>query len=78
MFPLQDTIPSRSVPLVTWTIIFINTIAFFYELSIPADERERFVSQSKAHGRTIIQKVSRTLQNWAFRSQVICLRMSTN
>ena len=44
MFPLQDTIPSRSVPLVTWTIIFINTIAFFYELSIPADELERFVS----------------------------------
>ena len=44
MFPLQDTIPSRSVPLVTWTIIFINTIAFFYELLIPADELERFVS----------------------------------
>jgi membrane associated rhomboid family serine protease len=44
MFPLQDTIPSRTVPLVTWTIILINTIAFFYELSIPADELERFVS----------------------------------
>ena len=44
MFPLQDTIPSRSVPWVTWTIIFINTIAFFYELLIPADELERFVS----------------------------------
>jgi membrane associated rhomboid family serine protease len=43
MFPLQDTIPSRGVPLVTWTIILINALAFFYELSLPPDELQRFV-----------------------------------
>ena len=44
MFPLQDTIPARGVPLVTWTIILINTVAFFFELSVPPVELERFVS----------------------------------
>jgi membrane associated rhomboid family serine protease len=43
MFPLQDTIPSRGVPLVTWTIILINALAFFYELSLPPDELQRFI-----------------------------------
>ena len=32
MFPLRDTIPSRSFPIVTFSIIIINSIVFGYEL----------------------------------------------
>ncbi len=34
MFPLKDTIRSRSFPLVTWGIIAANVLVFFYELSL--------------------------------------------
>ncbi len=34
MFPLRDTIPSRSFPLVTIFIIFLNSIIFIYEVSL--------------------------------------------
>ncbi|ABR30745.1 peptidase S54 [Thermosipho melanesiensis] len=32
MFPLYDTIPSRKKPYVTYFIIFINVLIFFYEI----------------------------------------------
>ncbi len=34
MFPLRDTIPSRTFPFVTISIIIINFFVFFYELSL--------------------------------------------
>jgi len=34
MFPLRDTIPSRTFPLVTIAIITVNTLVFLYELSL--------------------------------------------
>ncbi len=34
MIPIRDTIPSRTTPVVTWTLIFVNTAIFFYELSL--------------------------------------------
>jgi membrane associated rhomboid family serine protease len=34
MFPIQDSVPSRSVPLVTRALIFINVIVFFFELML--------------------------------------------
>ncbi len=34
MFPIKDTIRSRSFPLVTWLIIIANVLVFFYELSL--------------------------------------------
>lgn len=34
MIPLRDTQPSRSVPLVTIALIVLNTIVFFYEVSL--------------------------------------------
>ena len=40
MIPIQDTVQSRSVPLVTWAIILINALVFFWELSLPPAERE--------------------------------------
>jgi membrane associated rhomboid family serine protease len=43
MFPLQDTVQSRSVPIVTWIIILLNGVAFLYELALPVDQLERFL-----------------------------------
>jgi len=34
MLPLRDDIPSRTIPVVTVTIIILNALAFFYELSL--------------------------------------------
>jgi membrane associated rhomboid family serine protease len=43
MFPIRDTIPSRSAPVVTWSLIAVNTLVFVYELSLDPRELERFV-----------------------------------
>lgn len=37
MFPISDNIPSRRTPIVTYTLIFINCIVFFIELSLPSN-----------------------------------------
>src|SRR5919108_493687 len=34
MFPLRDTIPSSSVPVVTLALIAVNTLVFFYEVQL--------------------------------------------
>ena len=34
MIPLKDTIPSRTVPFVNYTIILINLLCFLYQLSL--------------------------------------------
>lgn len=36
MIPIRDTIPHRNPPLMTWLIILVNGLAFFYELSLPS------------------------------------------
>ena len=39
MIPLRDIIPSRTTPFVTVTLIVLNTLVFFYQLSLgPAIE----------------------------------------
>ncbi len=35
MLPLRDVIPSRTTPYLTVTIIALNAVAWFYELSLP-------------------------------------------
>src|SRR5438309_2209608 len=35
MFPIQDSVPSRSVPVVTRALILINVLVFFFELMLP-------------------------------------------
>src|SRR6266853_6825984 len=35
MFPIRDSVPRRSVPVVTHALIFINAIVFFFELMLP-------------------------------------------
>ena len=37
MIPLRDVIPSRTTPYVTVTIIILNALAWFLELSLPAE-----------------------------------------
>lgn len=34
MFPIRDTIPSRTVPVVTWVIILANALVFLFELGL--------------------------------------------
>lgn len=34
MIPLRDTIPSRTIPFVTYTLIAINVVIFLFELSL--------------------------------------------
>jgi membrane associated rhomboid family serine protease len=40
MIPLQDTVQSRGIPLVTWGIILINGLVFLYELTLPPEHLE--------------------------------------
>ena len=37
MLPLRDVIPSRTVPYVTITLIVLNALAWFVELSMPSE-----------------------------------------
>ena len=37
MIPLRDVIPSRTTPYITITIIVLNALAWFFELSLPRD-----------------------------------------
>lgn len=36
MLPLQDNIPTRRLPIVTWVIILLNVLVFLYELLLDA------------------------------------------
>jgi membrane associated rhomboid family serine protease len=45
MFPLRDVIPSRTFPIVTVTFIAINTVVWFYELTVPNEELALFLDR---------------------------------
>ncbi len=45
MIPLRDVIPSRTVPYVTVTIIALNALAWFYELSLTSDDLHLFLRE---------------------------------
>lgn len=42
MIPLQDILPRRNPPVITWILIFLNAVVFIYELSLSHAEREVF------------------------------------
>jgi membrane associated rhomboid family serine protease len=44
MFPLRDTIRSRTIPMVTWLIIAVNTLVFIFETSLAPQALDRLVS----------------------------------
>lgn len=37
MFPIKDTIPHRESPFTTWFLLALNTLVFFFELSLPPE-----------------------------------------
>ena len=41
MFPIQDSVPSRSVPVVTRALVLINVLVFFFELALPKQGLEQ-------------------------------------
>src|SRR5882672_7705485 len=41
MFPIKDSVPSRSVPVVTRALILINALVFFFELMLPQQSVEQ-------------------------------------
>ena len=41
VFPIMDSVPSRSVPVVTRTLILINVVVFFFELALPQETLEQ-------------------------------------
>lgn len=43
MIPLRDVIPSRTFPFFTITFIVLNTLAFFFEQSLPGRQLERLI-----------------------------------
>src|SRR5947209_2137067 len=44
MIPLRDVIPSRTTPYITVTIILLNTAAWLFEISLPPDTLQRFLT----------------------------------
>lgn len=43
MFPIRDSVPSRSVPIATRMVILVNVIVFFFELMLPRGSLEQLV-----------------------------------
>jgi membrane associated rhomboid family serine protease len=44
MIPLRDVIPSRTTPYITVTIIVLNALAWLFELSLPPDVLNQFLT----------------------------------
>src|ERR1700704_2865643 len=44
MIPLRDVIPSRTTPYITVTIIVLNALAWLFELSLPHDALNEFLT----------------------------------
>lgn len=43
MLPIKDDIRSKSFPLVTWLLIAVNALVFFFTLGLSSDSQEVFV-----------------------------------
>src|SRR5438105_226906 len=44
MFPIQDNVQTRGVPLATYGIIFVNALIFLGELALPEERLERVLA----------------------------------
>lgn len=53
MFPIKDSVPSRSVPVVTRALILINAVVFFFELSLPQESVEQIFYLSASYRRVL-------------------------
>jgi membrane associated rhomboid family serine protease len=45
MFPISDVIPSRTKPVVTVSLIVVNSLVFLYQVSLPGRDLDLFVTQ---------------------------------
>jgi membrane associated rhomboid family serine protease len=45
MFPMQNGVPSRYPPVVTWALIAINCLVFLFEISLGPEDRAWFISR---------------------------------
>jgi membrane associated rhomboid family serine protease len=45
MFPLRDSVESKTVPIVTWIIMGLNGLVFLFELSLGTSGLESFMSK---------------------------------
>src|SRR5512133_3677299 len=43
MFPIKDTIRSRTFPIVNWMLILANVLIFLYENSLGPQQLDRFI-----------------------------------
>lgn len=43
MIPIQDTVPSRSIPFITWLLIILNGFIFLQELALSDEQLEQLV-----------------------------------
>jgi membrane associated rhomboid family serine protease len=44
MIPLRDTVRSRSLPWMTWSLIALNLLIFLYESTLPANQFDLLIS----------------------------------
>lgn len=44
MIPIRDTIRSKTVPILNWLLIGVNTLVFLFELSLSPQALEQFIS----------------------------------
>jgi membrane associated rhomboid family serine protease len=42
MLPIRDTIPSKNVPIGTWSLILVNSVVFIFELMMPEPVLQAF------------------------------------
>ncbi len=45
MFPIEDTVPRRNPPLVVWSLIVVNALVFWYQISIPPEAAQALAYQ---------------------------------
>jgi membrane associated rhomboid family serine protease len=43
MFPIRDNVPSRHVPVMTWSLIAANVLVFLYQLALPAEAQQHLI-----------------------------------
>jgi membrane associated rhomboid family serine protease len=44
MFPIRDTIRSRSFPIINWLLVAVNAVVFFIEVSMPEAKLNSFIN----------------------------------
>lgn len=43
MIPIRDTVPSRHLPIVTWSLIAVNVLVFLYQLALPDAAQQQLI-----------------------------------